>query len=85
CNFMIFSESVGSGACLSAEPRDSSGRNPQDQCLADFFIFSVEHPKKQSRALLTSPDGNEKGRKHLDAHPFPGPENRQTARERRAL
>ena len=35
---MIFSESVGSGASLSAEPRDSSGQNPQDPCLADFFV-----------------------------------------------
>ena len=38
CNFVIFSESVGSGASLSAEPRDSSGQNPQDPCLADFFV-----------------------------------------------
>ncbi|WP_304963550.1 hypothetical protein, partial [uncultured Alistipes sp.] len=72
----------GSNPLLSAEPRDSSGQNPQDQGLADFS-FPVEHPEK--RVLLTEPGGNEKMRKHLDAHPFPGPENRQTARERRAL
>ena len=27
----------GSNPSLSAEARDSSGQNPQDQCLADFF------------------------------------------------
>jgi hypothetical protein len=42
CNFMIFSESVGSGACLSAEPtgqnRTVSGQKPTNQRFVGFFI-----------------------------------------------
>ncbi len=39
---MIFSESVGSGACLSAEPtgqnRTVSGQKPTNQRFVGFFI-----------------------------------------------
>ena len=42
CNFMIFSESVGSGACLSAEPtgqnRTVRGQKPTNQRFVGFFI-----------------------------------------------
>ena len=42
CNFMIFSESVGSGASLSAEPtgqkRTVRGQKPTNQRFVGFFI-----------------------------------------------
>ena len=42
CNFMIFSESVGSGACLSAEltgqNRTMNGQVPQTQRFVGLFL-----------------------------------------------
>ena len=46
CNFMIFSESVGSGACLSAEPTEQnkrvSGQKPTNLRFVGFFIIAYK-------------------------------------------
>jgi hypothetical protein len=55
CNFMIFSESVGSGASLSAKGCKSSYYliyilfslyllYPSKNCATPFFIFIAPHP-----------------------------------------
>lgn len=57
CNFMIFSESVGSGASLSAEPKDKKGskydKSRKIKVLRDFLFLFSDIRKTQKSPVWT--------------------------------